>query len=405
MSNNYVKIFLLLLVLVRFFGLVIIPFKPSAWDYPFMAILAYLIIDSINITSIYAKLIVSYVFFVVVSCLYSAVFHDQNFLIVFFHTYNYIAVVFFFYLLKKRVSSKEAIQILISFSLVCCLCYILQWLIHPFILFEGAEDEIKASATQYRVRTPGSIGCYCLFLYGFNKFLLSKKYKYLLFSLIGFLPILIMGFRSLVSLAVASFFLMIPFVVKSTGKTIIYSILGTVFALSLMQTIIVQFKIAEMNKRNLKEQTYSNENYIRWKEFDYLWNEHFKDPVEKFLGGGLPADTKSLYSRKLSYVRDYYRLFWNDLGLVGLSMMIGIPAVILLAIMYATCIWRLKEPQFQFLRFTLIIVLIGGIFTTAEVFRKGNILLFSLFLYIEYKYHKEKKWDDIKMFNKRILKQ
>ena len=125
---------------------------------------------------------------------------------------------------------------------------------------------------------------------------------------------------------------------------------------------------------------FDNENYIRYSELDYYWNEYFTKPGEKIFGGGVPVDMSTKY-RKDIYYNNYA---FTDLGLVGLGLIIGFPAVLLLVLCYVKCIWRFKEPKFQYLRFTLLLVLLGSLFTNAELYRTGNILLFSLFLYVEY---------------------
>ena len=96
------------------------------------------------------------------------------------------------------------------------------------------------------------------------------------------------------------------------------------------------------------------------------------------------------YTKRINFARNNYSFRWTDLGIVGLSMIIGIPAVLILVLIYLRCIWLCKEPEIQFVRFTFLIVLLGS-GTTAEMYREGNILLLSFFLYLEYKYHKELK--------------
>lgn len=86
-------------------------------------------------------------------------------------------------------------------------------------------------------------------------------------------------------------------------------------------------------------------------------------------------------------------------------MVIGMPAVILLVFMYLYCMWKCKEPRLQYIRFTLFVVLFGSIITSMELYREGNILLLSLFLYIEYKYHMEQKFvDRLKKVNNIVRK-
>ena len=332
--------------------------------------------------------------FVILSCIYSAFFHSQNIIIVFFHTYHYIPILFFFYLVKEKVSFKDAERILIIMSLICCLCYIIQWLIYPTILFENAESKWTVSEDEYRARIPGSICCYCLFLYGFNKYLHEKRVIYLAYSVLGFIPIIIMGFRSLVALSAVSFFLMIPFVLKSSTKTLFYSIVGASMVFVALQTPLVQSKLKEMDKRNQNQQTFANEDYVRYLSFDYYWNLPFHTPIERVVGGGLPADTSSEYSKIVSKGQ-LYHFYWNDLGLFGLSMFIGIPAVLMLVAMCLVGIFKCKDTKLQYIRFTLFIELSASIFTSAELYRKGNLLLLALFLYVEYKYRREQKFNEI----------
>lgn len=394
MSKKIVSIIFLLLLFLRFLGLKLLPIKPSFWDYPLLILLITLVIGSIKLKGIYAKLIVSYVGFVILSCIFSAFYHSQNIVIVFFHTYHYIPMLIFFYFMKEKITFKEAERILIIISLTCCLCYIIQWLIYPTILFENAESKWTVSEDEYRARIPGSICCYCLFLYGFNKYLHEKRLINLVYSLLGFLPIIIMGFRSLVALSVASFFLMIPFVLKSTRKTLFYSFVGVGLAFVALQTPIVQSKLKEMDKRNQNQQTFANEDYVRYLSFDYYWNLPFHTPIEHVVGGGLPADTSSKYSKIISKGQ-LYHFYWNDLGLIGLSMFIGIPAVMMLVLMCLVGIWKCKDPKLQYIRFTLFIELSASIFTSAELYRKGNLLMLALFLYIDYRFRRELKMKEV----------
>ena len=201
--------------------------------------------------------------------------------------------------------------------------------------------------------------------------------------ILGGIPIIIMGFRTLTTLAAAFSFLMIPFVARSGRRTIVYSILAGSLTVAALQTHLVQSKLEEMGRRQ-KGLAYAQEDYIRFREFDYYWNDYFKKPGEKVIGGGVPVDTTTKYRK---YINEN-KFAWTDLGLLGLSMIIGIPAVLLLIILYLICLWRLKTPQLQYLRFTLLIVLLGSLLTTSELYRDGNIILFTLFLYIEYDRHR-----------------
>lgn len=376
-----------ILLLLAFFGLMLFPIKSSNWDFFLLPLLTILVGFRIKVTTLYSKLIITYTLFVLLSCLYSFYYNHQALHLVVAHSYKYFSLLFFFYLVRSKLTAIEAEKILITVSIICCSCYILQWLIYPVIIFSGADDETKASLEYYRVRIPGSISCYCLLLYGINKFLHDKKVKNLIYMFLGGIPITIMGFRSLVTLSVVFSFLMIPFVVRSGKRTIIYSVLAAILAVGVLQTDLVQTKLVEMERRTEANQTFANEDYIRYLEFDYYWNDCFTQPGEKFIGGGVPVDVSTKYRQNVNYGS----FAWTDIGLVGLSMIIGMPAVLILILLYLICIWRYNDPHRQYLRFTLLLVLLGSLFTTAELYRDGNILLFSLFLYIEFRSKKDVK--------------
>lgn len=382
-GNVVAKITCLVLVFLAFFGMKILS-KPTHSDFVLLPLMILLTVFVLQMRTLYSKLIIIYLIFVALSCIYSHFYNHQSLLLVVAHSYDYFALLFFFYLMRVKPTVTEVERVLIRIAAICCCCYILQWFVYPTVtFFFSADDWIEETSMRYRARTPGSICCYCLLLYGINKYILTRKMKYVLYFLLGFIPVVIMGFRTLVSLSALASFLMVPFIVKNTRKTMLYSLLGAVLAYSVLQTPLVKSKLMEMQDRQESGQNFENDEYIRYRELDYYWNEFFTKPGEKIFGGGVPADMSTKYRREI-YFNGYT---FSDLGMVGYSMIIGIPAVIILVLLYLFCIWRYKEPQFQYLRFTMLIVLLGSIFTTAEMFREGNILLLSLFIYIEYRCH------------------
>ena len=378
---------ILVLFLLRFFGLK--GMTSDFWDYIFVFILVTATLPVITYRCEYVKLILCYVFFVLLSCVYSWLFNFQSFNRVFFHSVDYFSLLFFFYLIRRNLTSNETLKVIKIISICFCAGYIIQWLAYPNIIFSGAMDDLNINEYQYRARMPGSICCYFMLLYAINRYLLVRDIKYVVYGILGFIPIIIQGFRSLVVMAVISSFLIIPFVLRSGKKVVFYSLLCISVFYAAFTTDLVQQKIEEMNKRQTDEQTFDNEDYIRWLSLDYYWNQQFTKPYEKFLGGGKPVDPQSKYTKNINIARMHFNFFWRDLGLIGLSMVIGVPAVILLVLMYIRCMWKCREPQIQFVRFTLLVVLVGSIFTSAELYRDGNILIFSLFAYLEYKYHQE----------------
>lgn len=387
--NKVYRIYLLYLVLLGFFGLDIINY--GAMDYVYLSLVLFAAYPAIQLKNSYSPIIKWYVAFVFISCLYSWLFNHQNLFLVTGRSYDYFALLSFFLLLQSDLSSKEIIKVLEMLALTFCIGYIIQWLVYPTLIFSMADVNSDEETGRYRARMVGSILCYFLLIFSVNKLLLKRGWKYILYGILGFIPIILQGFRSMVSLTFFAVFAMIPFVLRSGKKTIFYSLLGLGVALIAVSNSLVKSKIEEMEHRQERGQVFENEDYIRLLSLDYYWNQQFTKPYEKFIGAGRPADSKSKYAKEIKAAKENYHFFWSDLGLVGLSMIIGVPAVLLLVLMYIRCIWRCKDPQIQFVRFTFFIVLAGSLLVNAELYRKGNILLLSLFLYLEYKYNMELK--------------
>lgn len=380
---------LLILVLLSFFGFKLLSFEKL--DYVYLFLLVIMALPVIKDKSGYARIIKFYLLFVLVSCFYSAMYNGQKLHSVIGHSYDFFAILFFFVLIRFNLSSEETEKVLVKVSVWFCCCYILQWMIYPVVLFSGADDSLNVTAYQYRARMPGSICGYFLLMYSVNRYMTGKNIKYFFYGILAFIPILIQGFRSLIALTVVAVFLMMPFVLRNGRKVILYVLLAGAVGAVALTTSLVQSKMEEMMERQEGDQTFENDDYIRFLSLDYYWNQQFIKPYEKLIGGGNPVDTSSRYFKGIDAAKEQYGFYWSDLGVVGLSMIIGLPAVLLLIVMYFRCMWKCKEQHLQCIRFTLFIVFLGSIFTTAEIYRTGNLLMLSLFLYIEYKYHIEQK--------------
>lgn len=336
----------------------------------------------------YKKIIYAYLLFLLMSCIYSAFYNGQPLFKTIGFCSNYLGLIFSFYLIGQKLSSKQILDSLIFISLLYVLGYIIQWAVYPFPIF-GVADNDASSLETYRIRISGSLCAYVLFFYGINKYLEEKKIKYIVYTLLSFFPIIVMGFRTLTVLSVLFAFLMIWFVKRKLTKTLYYLLFFCVVAIVVSQTDIVKDKIAEMQERQDTGQTLDNPDYIRWIAYDYFTTQFFDKPGEKIIGGGVPAGTTT-YAKSLSDMAQYNHLYWMDLGLVGLSWLIGIPAVLLLVFLYLRCAWRCKIPSLQFVRFTILLLVLGSLLTTMELYRSGNILLFSFLLCYQYKYNKER---------------
>lgn len=335
----------------------------------------------------YNKFIYAFLFFILVSCISSNIFHQQGVLNTFLASSTMVQVLFVYVLLLLKKSYKTTLKAFIILCVVYSCCYTIQYLVYPRVLFLSANSVTCGS--QFRMRLPCSLLTYVGTFLGVNLFLTKRKVRYIFFSLMCFFPILMMNFRSLIVATIVCVFCMVPFVLKRVTKTIIFFIcLSVMIGLSITFIPIVQHKVGEMVERQKKGDTIDNEDYVRNVcFFYYLENTSIYD---KILGGGKP-DGKSLYSKQMKMLEEENGFYTADLGLIGLTFLIGLGSVIALVCLYIACIRRCRSENLQYIRFSMLAVLVASIYTSMEVFRAGNFLVLALLLYMEWTYNKEQR--------------
>lgn len=341
----------------------------------------------------YSKYILYYLIGVFASCVYCRIFHQQGVFPTLVASYSCLGLGGFYLFSKYKLSYKDSIIILRNISVLFCICYIVQWLLYPLAIFATANDEFNVTDDAFRMRLPGSICGYILLFMGLNNYLLTKRKKELAFAILGAVPILIQGFRSLIFLTLFAVIYMIFIIQKRSSKMIFY-LAGFFIVLALSTNIpIVQKKIDEMAYRQERGDTFSNKDYVRNIALVYYWDVVHNKPLEHVFGGGYPRGVKysrtEQYQAKTAYadahmVANSMGLWWIDLGLVGLSFVIGIPTVLLLVLLVLYCFFKSRSLDICFIRCVLIVVFLGSIITSMEIYRSGNLIILSLLFYCSY---------------------
>ncbi len=380
-SKKLLPILFVILLFLKCFGFIAL--NINALNYIFTVLLIFFIIKYKE-PHWYRKTLLIYSFFIFCSCLYSFLYNKQSLFKTIFNSYNYLGLLFLFYIMNLKLNSFQLKKITLWLSLIFCTCYIFQWIIYPITIFSGSLDEVNISDEVFRMRMPGSLCAYILFFYGLNYYIITKNKKNLLYAAFGFLPILIMGFRSLILCTILFALIMIPYVTRDLKKSFKWMLLGCIVAVITSQLPIVQSKIDEMVDRQERGDTFANKDYIRYLEYYYFSDYIFTKEYEHMFGGGVPVfDGKSTYAKNIQDATDTYSYYWNDLGLLGLSFIIGIPAVILFIIIILKSISSCKDRDLQFIRFSMLTVLCASLVTSMEIYRTGNFIIIALLLSIE----------------------
>lgn len=372
------KVLFWVLVLLQFFELII--FKDHFWYYLLTLLLLCFLFKGYLYQSSLKKYIVAYVVFIFVSAISSNYFNKQPVVGTFVESYPYLGLLSFFLLPSFQINQSELIEKgIVKLAIVFCICYLMQYVLYPVILFSGASTTSFETGI-IRIRMAGSALSFFLYLWGLTKFLEMREGKFVLISLFALLVPLMMGFRSLLFLVVICTVILIIKVEGLSLKIVFYSSLMVIVGFAMSFLPFIRDKIDSMIVRQDSGQSFSNSDYIRFVEYDYYLENVFTNPLERFWGGGAPIYGTSYYKEIMLAFEKL--LYWNDWGIIGLSWIIGvIPVGILIFLVLRCCFFRLNSHYF-YLKLLLLLLLLGSIATSMEIYRNGNLIIVGLIMYL-----------------------
>ncbi len=381
MKDSKYKLLIIFLIFNCFLGALYAQFSIVA-----DVIILYAIMKTFNTAAYFKKVMLFFMFFLICSIISCFYYEKQSFWLTFT---NLDFIVFFpflsyFYMIEKRRRpfSIEDIEWCIRILyFIIFLLFIIQYVLLPYKIINLATFiEGEKRFTIY-----GQIITLVAYFYYLNKYLVTKRNKYLLFLFPEILIVFIQGFRSYI---VALILVSILFIVKVRGlrKVVSIVLITSVLSLFIVQIPIVNNAISNMLNRQV-DANFSNEDYIRVRQFEYFTTEHFKSPVEYIFGSGF-SNPRSEYGKKMSYLKSQTDVNqtgpiggWRDWGLVGLSWIIGVPC--LLCILF--CIFKIlrgKIPkQYLYLKYFYLFILLTSI-TSVEFYRWGSVFIHGVLFYL-----------------------
>lgn len=293
-------------------------------------------------------------------------------------------LLFYFYLKKKDYKINEIENSVLFVSILFSLCYILQVYIYPTIIFQGARSLLYDGTGLPRIRMEGSTMIFLAYFLCLNRYLIYRKKMYIACMGLFFILFFLYGFRTFIfAVIISSFILIYKYKgFKAIGKAII---IFSIFGACLYTIPIVKDRLNIMLEKQ-KTETFTNEDYIRTLCFKYYTTEHFKNSMEYILGSGYP-NLDSMYGKDIQNIEKTSMFYWVDLGLLGLSWMIGLPAVLCM-ILYSIIMIFNKARDALYINSFFIFLLLSG-FTSGEFFRFGSFIpqAIALFIYYKYQHH------------------
>jgi hypothetical protein len=337
------------------------------------------------IFKIYLITVLIGLFLSMVSCY---IFNGQSLFATFKSSAPFLYIIFYFMLKSINLSIPEMENALIVLTIVFCVCYVIQYLIYPMAIFSGGEVAYKDDV---RIRLVGQGFSSLGYFFGLNKYLQTKKTSHLMLSILCFVIIFLMGFRTMLVTIALFTFVMIIRINGFNWRFVWYSILVCVVFIGMLQLPVFTNKFDSMLERQGYD-VLSNPKYIRVIQFQYYTTRHFKNIWEFIFGSGLPFAQKN-GGEVTAYSRYMYNLTarginWVDWGLLSLSWIIGIPTVLAM-IAYSIKAYYLKVVSDYYYLGIWFIYLVASSITTMDFYRSGNFIVQALVLYLVEKVHND----------------
>jgi len=323
--------------------------------------------------------VIAGIFLSMISCL---VFREQTFYKSLNASSSLFLILFYFFLTNRNYSLETVEKSVLILGLFVTVLYLLQFFLLKMgiVIIPSAKSALYASSIEgQRFRIIGSGFIPLILFLSLNK-IFEKKGDLIsyLCTFLCFMAIIFMGFRTMLAAAVIFSFVLSYKVlgIKKVWKFIVVFLL-LIFVMNSIPAINDMFTYM-VEKQQEGEDTFANEDYVRWLTFDYFMNNHFNDPLEMVLGSGLPGTSK--YGRYMYRLNDQ-GIFPDDWGMLGLSWMVGIIPVFFM-LCYSVVAFILKiGQQYKYIGIWFIYLLAISI-TTSEFYRDGNFVAQALALYM-----------------------
>ncbi len=335
----------------------------------------------------YKKILLLIFLSITLSFIPAHLYRDQSFFETFKASANFFYYIVFFAILQLNPNIKQTEKTVEYLSILAASIYILQYILLPkgVLIIPVGEQYIENTTSdhvgRFRIIGSGIFSLTCF--YGINKYILTSRLKYLALSFLNVIPIILMGFRTMLA-GVAIFSIILLF--KVTGgrlqNVLKYMIVATVVILVGLQIPAVSNRVDYMiGKQTDGTETFANDDYIRWIEFEYFTIEYPESFLDRILGSGHPFIESNF--GKFHENLQYRGIHYSDWGLIGFSWTIGPFTVLLMIWMSIVVIRQVSNRQYLYISIWLLYMITVS-FTSMEYFRPGNFCITSLVLYISH---------------------
>lgn len=213
------------------------------------------------------------------------VYRGQSIIDTFRASNSYMSLALFWYFYKWKVNVNQWEKILWWLCLTFGICYIIQYIAFPTIIFGG---QIRVGSEEARMAIVGQGLASFSFIFGLNKYITTHNYKYIVIMLTGLFAVFGCGYRTMLLALIISSIIMLLRLGISFKRMLTFGVMAIILYLFVSNVEFVQDQINNMMNRNESLQDSGWENDIRYLNIIYHYTEYFKSPLELLLGSGMP---------------------------------------------------------------------------------------------------------------------
>jgi hypothetical protein len=284
--------------------------------------------------SLYIKL-VKYIFvLIVLSVFIACVFWGQNILLSYRSTAQYIAIIYFFILLKIKPDLKLIENIISCFCVLHLACWIYGMMKAPELTFGiNPENTLDDSRGVFRLNIRGFGFVILGFFFAICKYSETRMKKWILIFTFLFIIIVLHVTRQVI---VISLIISLIYLLKNSKYLWILTGISTITFLFINNKTLNEDsligRLFALTNRQIELQQSGEEEYIRITEYRYFFTEYSKNTITDILGNGVPHGESDYGKREIALQQ--HHLYTSDVGYAAIYTRIGMLGLIFYCLIF-----------------------------------------------------------------------
>jgi len=329
---------------------------------------------------LYAGLVRNIFMLMCFSMLMAYSFWGQGFDLSYRVTAVYLAIVFFFFLMKTKPDLIYLEKIIWFFGILYLMIWIYGLFKAPELVFGlDLKNGIDDSRGVFRLEVSGRAFLIVCFFMSLNKYTESKKSIWIGIFILLFIAIVMQVIRQIIAF---SFLIGLYHLLKSNKYLWIWMGLAGIIIIFSINNITIKDKsvigkLIALSEDQFIQQKHGDED-IRTTEYRYFFTKYSKNIVTDLFGNGVPH-TESPYGEKETRLQNLKDLYSSDVGYADIFMRFGLLGLFFYGLIFFRVI-KQKVPQKYMYAKLFILYLIFANVAASWVFQDTIVICICLYI-------------------------